>query len=299
MSRRTIGIIIVIVGVIAIGIGVLGIRQVLKSSTLPQAAPTQLPPLTEKVVTASQDVEIGHVIGEEDIIQKSMPVEIIPRNAIKEPENVVGKIAKTALVSGEIIQTHHVANPDVISHDLGFVIDQDLVLIAIPATDLMSSLNVLQRGDLIDILVTIENEVEPTAPEGEGEQPILPPGEEPQKLTRAFTFDALQAQDLTAVIVDVTYETENTATVPQKALENLEEGGATPSEQLVKVTKKKVLAYLLALRPQDALVLKHLIDTGGKFDIVLRPPDATQLYDLQAVISEYIIDRFQLEVPTK
>jgi len=298
VSRRTIGIIIVIVGIIAIGIGVLGIRQVLKRSTLTQATPTQLPPLKEKVVTASQDVEIGHVIGEEDITQKSMPVEIIPRNAIKEPENVVGKIAKTSLVSGEIIQTHHVANPDIISHDLGFVIDQDLVLMAVPSTDLMSSLNVLQRGDLIDFLVTIEHEGKETQPEGEEEQPTLPPEEEAE-VSRTFTFDALQAQDLTAVIVDVTYEAENTATVPQKALENLEEGGATPSEQLVTVTKKKVLAYLLALRPQDALVLKHLIDTGGKFDIVLRPPDATQLYDLQAVISEYIIDRFQLEVPTK
>jgi len=59
----------------------------------------------------------------------------------------------------------------------------------------------------------------------------------------------------------------------------------------------RVRAYLLILNPQDALLLKHFIDTGAKFDLVLRAPTSDQLFDLQTVMSEYLIDRYQLEVP--
>jgi hypothetical protein len=54
---------------------------------------------------------------------------------------------------------------------------------------------------------------------------------------------------------------------------------------------------MLAMNPQDALVLKYLIDTGGNFDIVLRNPNANQLFELEPVFDEYLLDRYQLDVP--
>jgi hypothetical protein len=51
------------------------------------------------------------------------------------------------------------------------------------------------------------------------------------------------------------------------------------------------------MNPQDALVLKHLMDTGAQVDLVLRSPNATQIFDLDPVFDEYLIDRYQLEVP--
>ena len=59
----------------------------------------------------------------------------------------------------------------------------------------------------------------------------------------------------------------------------------------------KVQAFLLVVNPQDALVLKHLLDMGGVFDFVLRAPTSDQLFNLQPVMSEYLIDRYQLEIP--
>jgi pilus assembly protein CpaB len=53
---------------------------------------------------------------------------------------------------------------------------------------------------------------------------------------------------------------------------------------------------LLALNPQDALLLKHLVDTGATFDIVLRSPNSTQLFELEPIISEYLIDKYQLDI---
>jgi pilus assembly protein CpaB len=51
---------------------------------------------------------------------------------------------------------------------------------------------------------------------------------------------------------------------------------------------------MLALAPQDALVLKHLKDTGAIFDLVLRAPTSTELFDLTPVTSQYISERYQL-----
>ncbi len=52
---------------------------------------------------------------------------------------------------------------------------------------------------------------------------------------------------------------------------------------------------MLALAPQDALVLKHLKDTGAIFDLVLRAPTSTELFDTVPVTSEYLIERFQIQ----
>ena len=46
-------------------------------------------------------------------------------------------------------------------------------------------------------------------------------------------------------------------------------------------------AFLLALDPQDALVLKHIIDSGGVIDIVLRAPTATVRFELSPVMADH------------
>jgi pilus assembly protein CpaB len=71
-----------------------------------------------------------------------------------------------------------------------------------------------------------------------------------------------------------------------------EEAQPTPQPSDVRVK-----AYLLALQPQDALVLKHLKDSGATFDMVVRSPTSNSLFELSPVTSEYIVDRYQLEVP--
>ncbi|MCK4692508.1 MAG: hypothetical protein KAT23_02700, partial [Anaerolineales bacterium] len=55
-------------------------------------------------------------------------------------------------------------------------------------------------------------------------------------------------------------------------------------------------AILIALSPQDALVLKHLKDAGGIIDIVLRAPTSDQLFELNPVMSEYLKDRYELVI---
>jgi hypothetical protein len=48
---------------------------------------------------------------------------------------------------------------------------------------------------------------------------------------------------------------------------------------------------------QDALVLKHMRDTGAIFDFVLRSPSSNELFEVSPVTVEYLLQRFKLQIP--
>jgi Flp pilus assembly protein CpaB len=275
-------------------LGVFAVRQIITQALAPPPIPTPQGPITEKVVVVSRDLPIGSLLAAEDLRTVDMPVELMPRDVFTDELEVVGRIITAAMVDGEMVLRHNVANPTNVSHDLAFVIGDDQVLMAFPATDLMSGLNVLQRGDLVDILVSIDktvelSEIDPDAPEQD--TLVTQTTEEGEPVTRMFTFDAMQAVEISAVIAEITYEENRTlgplASTAEEATEDL---------ALRQPSSVKVKAFLLALSPQDALVLKHLMDIGGVFDIVLRSSAPPIYFDLDPVIDEYIIEKYELEV---
>ena len=161
MSRRAIGIIIAILGIAVAIVGVFSIQQILNVSLAPPAAVTQALPETEKVIVVSRDFAVGHIINNDDLRREDFPVGLIPWNAIRETEDAVGKMVKVTLVSGEMLLAHHLADPTNISHDIGFTMSENMVMMAFPANDLIISSDLLQRGDVVDLLVTIDQTIEP------------------------------------------------------------------------------------------------------------------------------------------
>jgi hypothetical protein len=143
----------------------------------------------------------------------------------------------------------------------------------------MSGLGVLQRGDNVDIFASMTVEVTPTT--------IAPAlgttTEQEEKITRLFTFDAFQRVQISAIVADVVAESGTTA-----------EGAAQPTPNPADI---RVRAYLLAMTPQEALVLKHMRDTGAVFDIVLRSPTSNELFDVNPVTVDYLLQRYELTVP--
>ena len=101
---------------------------------------------------------------------------------------------------------------------------------------------------------------------------------------RTFTVDTLQKVDVTALVLEVIEE----ETDPNLMQDQNNQADSTPAT--------RIKAYLLALNPQDALILKHLKDTGAIFDIVLRAPTSTVQFDLTPVTEEYIIEFYGLEI---
>jgi hypothetical protein len=109
--------------------------------------------------------------------------------------------------------------------------------------------------------------------------------EEQQTINRLFTFDAMQRVSISAIVADVV--TDSNAEAPA-------EGEPQPTPNPADV---RVRAYLFALTPQDALVLKHMRDAGATFDIVLRSPTSNELFELSPVTVDYLIQRFELSIP--
>jgi hypothetical protein len=218
-------------------------------------------------------MNLGDRIESGDISVSQVAVEVIPRDAVTTTESVIGKYIKSDMVQGEMLLQHNVADPTNNNHDLSFVLSDDHVLMAFPSTDLMSTEGVVQRGDIIDILASFTETVKTLGSNtSTTASSSTTAATEEAPVTRNFTIDAFQKITVTALVVQV---------VGTDANGN---------------SQKQTSSYLLALDPQDALVLKHLKDQGAIFDIVLRAPTSTNQFDLTPVTEEYITELYGLEV---
>lgn len=280
MNRRVlIGILIAVVGIGLIGLGILAINGVVRQSLAPPVQPTPVVEATTNILITTHDLAVGAVLSREDVQLATIPVSLVPRDALLTIESAMGKITMVHLITGEMVLQHHLADPTNVSHDIGYILTDNQVLMAFPASDLMSGLGVLQRGDNVDIFATMTMEVSPTVTTAgigtttEGQQPI----------SRLFTFDAFQRIQITAIVADVIAESSPTV---------VGEPQPTPNPADIRVR-----AYLLALDAQDALVLKNMRDVGANFDFVLRSPTSNQLFEVSPVTEEYLIQRFELQIP--
>ncbi len=222
MSKRLrVGIIILLAGLALAAVGFYALTVLLRQTIAPLPAPTARPPLTQRVVAVTHDIPLGSILKSEDLRMLDMPIDLAPPGVIVQAEAAIGRITKVQLVAGELVMNHQLADPTNISHDLGFVLTDNQVLMAFPGADLMSSLSLLQRGDVIDILVTVRQTV-PVF--GENGEPVTTTDGEPITEEQIFTFNALQHMQITAMVVDVIREEEG-ATV------NLPSADATPQPQ--------------------------------------------------------------------
>ncbi|HEX7976772.1 MAG TPA: Flp pilus assembly protein CpaB [Anaerolineales bacterium] len=281
------GIILSIAGLAIAVFGILFIGRMVNASLSPLPQATPPPAVKQKVVVTTHTVAVGAVLKAEDLKAVEVPVELAPPNTLNDLSAVIGRMTKVQLAPGEIVMPHHLADPTNVNHDLAFVINENQVIMAFPIEDLMSQLNILQRGDQVDILVSVEEPVQNNTTIG-----VAPADQKADK--ELFTFNSLQRVQISAVVVEIV---QNTRTTGGNAITSAGNAVATaqptPEPNPADVKPK---ALLLALAPQDALVLKHLRDAGGKFDLVLRAPNSTQLFDSFPVSPQFLIDRYKLEV---
>ena len=278
MSNKLKTVFIILVGLILVAIGVFAsilLFQRLQSTQ--ETVAVEDATVKAEVVIITRDMFLGDRIQAGDVSLFSIPVEVIPRNAITSLEEAEGKIIKTDLIQGEILLAHNLADPTNNARDLSFVLSEDHVMMAFPADDLMSRESIVQRGDIVDIFATFTEEVKTL-----GEIDTTDESEEPK--TRTFTVDTFQKVSVTALVLEV---------IEEESQANLV-GGET--DQDFSQPDANIRAYLLALNPQDALILKHLKDIGAVFDIVLRAPTSTIQFTLTPVTEEYIIEFYGLEI---
>ena len=291
LGRR--GILLIIAGILFVALGIFVVWSLVQNVLTPPAPITQPSVVTEKVLVTSRGIPMAAVLAPDDLKLVDMPVGFVPRNRMTDKNDAVGKVVNIPMVAGEMILPHHLVDPsNVIDRTLAFSLEDHEVLMAFPIVDLMSSLNILKKGDLVDILVTGSYEIV-------GGGALL--GAEEEEETKTYTFDAMQRITISAVVLDIVPAPQPTPTA-QIEPETLStpDAGATPMPTSLPPPESNRLesapiALMLALAPQDALVLKHLKDTGAIFDLVLRAPTSTELFDTVPVTSEYLIERFQIQ----
>ena len=281
MTNKSKAVFIIFAGLALVAIGVLA-SIILVRRTQEQRAATQEQAEVVKtdVVVLARDLFLGDALTSADLTIASVPVELAPRNVVTKVEDAVGKIIKTDLLQGEMLLSHNLADPTNSNNDLSFILSENHVMMAFPATDLMSRENMIKRGDIIDIFATFEQEVRVV-----GDEAVTATGEPVEPKMRTFTVDTFQRVSVTALVLEIIDEEGNVS--PLTGQQQAESTGPV---------KTRIRAFLLALTPQDALVLKHLKDTDAVFDIVLRNPTSNVQFELTPVTAEYIIELYGLEI---
>lgn len=276
MSKKAKPIFIILAGLILVAIGIFASLLLIRRSQAAQVSQeVNAEVMKTTVVVLTKDLYLGARIESADVTLASVPIEIAPRDVMTNLEDVVGRIVKTDLVQGEMVLLHNLADPTNNTYDLSFVLADDHVLMAFPAEDLLSRENMVKRGDIVDIFATFTEEVKTVGDTGTTDE-----NAEPE--LRTFTVDTMQNLSITALILEVIQGDSDPAL--------LGTGGGTTT------TAPDIRAYLLALNPQDALILKHLKDTDATFDFVLRSPTSNIHFDLTPVTEEYIIEFYGLEI---
>ncbi|MDH7485244.1 MAG: Flp pilus assembly protein CpaB [Anaerolineae bacterium] len=264
MKRRS-GILWLGTGVIlAILAALLSFR--LLSSVAPTSAAGPEETVTVPVVVAREDVPVRTLLTEEDVMVRRMPPELVPVGAATTLDQVLGKISKIHLAMGEVVLVERLADPLRKGEDVLFTMPEDKLLIALPGDDLMSHTGLLKPGDKIDILYSWDV-AGGSMRTGSPEAPA--------------SISALQNLEIQAIITaKIDSGTESVMTGVGQIGLNMESGES---------------AILVAVDPQDALVLKYLRDVGGILDFALRAPTNDQFMDTEAVTREYLSDRYQIQ----
>ncbi|MCD6289254.1 MAG: Flp pilus assembly protein CpaB [Anaerolineae bacterium] len=211
--------------------------------------------VTRPVVVAVQDIPMRTVINEAQVSIKEIPEEMIPSGAATAITDVVGKITRQDIAAGEVILTQRLVEPTVKGRDVALTMPEDKVIIALPASDLMSKTGFLKPGDKVDLLFSLPDQT------GEG----------------LITVDAMQNLEIEAMV-----------TPPLLAPKGDSKSSLKPTTAL---TNEGVLFF--AVSAQDALTIKYLRDSGAIMDIVLRAPTSEQMLNTKAVDFSYVSNRYQ------
>jgi pilus assembly protein CpaB len=199
VKKRRSGLLWIAAGVIiALIAGVLAFVFILRMSQVQTPVEEKTPEVD--VVFAARFLEQRQLITSSDVEVRSAPVDVVPENAVRDPQEVVGQLTLVALSPGEMIVSNNVISPTIKGARVAFTMDDDQVAMAFPAEDLMSSNSLLEPGDHVDVLFSVEVTVQ---------------GAEEAEL---MTFSALQNLEVAAVIRPLGADPEAAAGTPPAAI---------------------------------------------------------------------------------
>jgi len=229
---------------------------------------------TQTVVVAKQAINERAVIRLGDISTEERPLEQVPSGAVFKTDDAVGRIAVSSIAAGQVLLAQNLVasftptNLDqtkatTVSINFNQALGEDLVAFVLPVTDKLSKEGILLAGDHVDLLFSTDVV---GAQEGTGGKVSI-----------------YAIQDLE--VLQITYQ----PPPPEKADAN-KEGQSEPAQLVPK-------SLILAINPQDAVVLKYAIDTASPLDLVLRGQNNRRRFDVDAVQINTVSERYRFSAP--
>ncbi|MFN8490665.1 MAG: Flp pilus assembly protein CpaB [Caldilineaceae bacterium] len=241
-----------------------------KASTIAQATVKQN---TRPVVVAAVDIPFRRSIGEGELVIVNLPADSVPEGAAKELNQVVGKMSTVDLHAKEPIIIDQLVTPDIVTQQVALSVPKGKIVMAVPTDSKLIANRLMRPGDHIDLMATFNVEV------------IRNQGKGPM----AESIAMLQNLEVHAIILPLKV-TDKVPVKDSATAQPQEEGGVfqTPDERGQSV--------LLALDPQDALTVRHVLDVGGKLDLALRAPGDDGTKEAVAVDQFYLAKRYQINL---
>jgi pilus assembly protein CpaB len=240
----------------------------LLSSSIPAAASGGSNSNTVAVIVAANNIPFRRSIREEDLTTTNLPVDSVPEGAAITLDQVVGKMSTVDLFANEPILTQQLVTPDVVTQQVALSVPDGKIVIAVPTQSKLISNRLIRPGDFIDMMGTFEVEVQ----SGGQKQPM------------PKTVAILKGLEIHAIILPGTTVEEGPTGVVQQ------EGG------VFRTADESGQSVLLAIDPQDALTIRHILDVGGALDLALRPQGDESTAETEVVDEFYLADRYNIDL---
>lgn len=238
----------------------------------------EIPIASQMVVVANSPIAAGSIIRVDWVALTER--DQIPSGAIVNPDDVIGRKALADIAPNEVIRVQDVEQQA--QGPSRSDIPADKIAVALPADDILSKWGAVVPGDHVDVLFTLDVILETDMyPE---EVLRVEEGEVLQRLERDESLDHVSV--LTLQNLEVLQIIEE----PEVPLEE----GQQAQDQVASIPRR---AMVLAINPQDAVLLKYLRDTEGILDVALRSPDNGTLFNAEPVNINYLVLRYGIVLP--
>lgn len=225
---------------------------------------------TRPIVVAKVDVPFRKSITEVELELRDLPVDSIPEGAATTFDQVIGKMSTVDLAARQPVLTQQLVTPDIVTKQVALSVPKGKIVTAVPTGSELINNHLVRPGDRIDLLATFDVEV------------IREQGRGPM----AESISLLQNLEVHAIILPVAKKDEN----------NEGDSGAQPEGGVFHTEDERGQSVLLAVDPQDALAIRHILDVGGLLDLALRGPDDESIADVKVVDQFYLAERYQIEL---
>lgn len=247
-----------------------GLAGMLTFGLLQQKAPVSGKNLnTQPVVVAVVDIPFRRSVSESEVAIRELPIESIPEGAATTLDQVVGKMSSVDVFANQPLLVQQMVTPDVVTQQVALSVPKGKIVTAVPTESKLIANRLIRPGDHIDLLATFELEV--MREQGGGPMPA--------------SVGLLQNLEVHAIILPVANIDEGA-----EAVKGNSEGG------VFRTADEEGQSVLLAVDPQDALTIRHILDVGGQLDLALRGPDDESTVDVQPVDQFYLADRYNIDL---